>query len=75
MYALNGAMDECVSEAGHPEWDWSSLAEPVTEEDPLGASDWFGEIDRTYWSDREMAYRSFMLAQAEANSDEPRPAS
>jgi hypothetical protein len=71
-YALNGAMDECMSEQGYPEWDWSLSREYAGPADPLG-SDWFGALQRPYWSQNEMVMRDFGAAELVMNADDASP--
>lgn len=69
-YALNGPLDECLEQAGFPEWDWSlSRGYPVPE-DPLAATDYFAELGRRVWSINESYSAPYARAEAKLNDDE-----
>ena len=42
-WSLNGAMDTCMAEQGHPEWDWSTIRNLAPRTDALSTSNWFDD--------------------------------
>lgn len=71
-YAGNGAMDECLTERGFPEWDWSLSRGYPAPYDPLTPTLWFAEPGGRVFSDNEVASGPYLLAESEMNSDKAR---
>lgn len=73
-YAVNGPMDECLEARGFPEWDWSLSRGYAYPYDPLTSTEWFADLGRRTFSEREIAARDFLAAEVVMNSDGGRSA-
>lgn len=73
-YAVNGPMDECLEGRGFPEWDWSLSRGYAYPYDPLTSTEWFADLGRRTFSEREIVARDYLAAEAVMNSDGGRSA-
>ncbi len=67
-WVFNHSMDECMSENGYPDWDWSLSRQYARPTDPLAASEWFATPNRAYRSALLMSQRKRLVAEDAMNS-------
>jgi hypothetical protein len=69
-YEGNKAMDECMADAGHPEWDWSSSRTYADPDDPLKTNTWLAMPFARWRSHGLLADKPFLQAETQLNADE-----
>jgi hypothetical protein len=74
-YTLNHAVDDCLANAGYPDWDWSLSRQYAIPTDPLDAGVWFAEPNRPFRSDVLIAEKPRLEADSTMNRDDIDPAS
>jgi hypothetical protein len=67
-YYGNRPMDECMDEAGYPEWDWSLSIYPADPADPLVTNVWLAQPMSRWRSHDLVAARPFFDAEATMNA-------
>jgi len=71
-WALNGSMDQCMAEAGFPEWDWSTARNyGVNPGNGLGGSDLFEEPLRLSFALAAIASKGAAEREAARMGEEP----
>ena len=72
-WVQNHAMDECLAEAGFPDWDWSLSRVYAQPTDPLSAGSWLAEPHRLATADLLVSQRERILAESIMNRDDIPP--
>ncbi len=72
-WSLNSPMDTCMSELGHPEWDWSALRNTAPPTDALGTSVWFKNPHGRAYSRAMFSTSAAIRAEEQARVEAPPP--